>query len=193
MEKHLIYHFSFPCEFHGERFSHGPGETSEPVINPFSRRSERAAISSWCGVKSGKSKRTAKKSPRSPLRIPLRYPKHTVGRFSPNSESSSPACLSVCQKAPPSSSEWPDSAHRSPQNHSPSPPLHSVRARLSSVWRSIRTMPAKSFCAMTLMCSGKPVFLLMKQHAVIQHIPLFLFVWRALEGWGTIYQYYWPS
>lgn len=36
-----FYHFSFPCEFHGECFSHGPGETSEPVNNPFTRRRVR--------------------------------------------------------------------------------------------------------------------------------------------------------
>lgn len=97
MKKHLIYHFSFPCEFHGERFSHGPGETSEPVINPFRRRSERAAISSWCGVKSAKSKRTAKKRKVPDRRCEfLSASQNTLSVASAQTLRVLLACLSVC-------------------------------------------------------------------------------------------------
>lgn len=36
-----LYHFSFPCEFHGERFSHGPGEASELAGNPRENRNRK--------------------------------------------------------------------------------------------------------------------------------------------------------
>lgn len=36
-----VYHFSFPCEFHGERFSHGPEEASELASNPRENRNRK--------------------------------------------------------------------------------------------------------------------------------------------------------
>lgn len=101
----ISYHFSFPCEFHGERFSHGPGETSEPVSNPLTRRSARegkkqSQIVPDVAQKGGKSQLTANnnnlKSPRSQQQISLLLPKHTVDRFGTDSECSSPRCLSAC-------------------------------------------------------------------------------------------------
>lgn len=122
-----VYHFSFPCEFHGERFSHGPREASELASNPRENRNRK--------VRCVADVKTLQKSPRTALRkkkIPLRL-NQTRSRPLPfrNSGAHSP----VCQRAPPSSIEWLGSAHLRPQVPSELHPHHDgppLAGRLSS-------------------------------------------------------------